>query len=291
MKRNIKISGFADEISPDFDEQLNTVTRLGMRYISLRAADGRSVADYTVEEVREKILPRLEKKGVKVSSVGSPIGKVGIRDGEGFARQLAQLDNLCRIAGVLDCRFIRIFSFFIPKGEDPAAYRDEVMDKMARFMEVAKEYDVTLMHENEKNIYGDVGSRCLEIMERFAGDGMCSAFDFANFVQCGEDPAVCWDLLRPYIRYIHIKDALKDSGENVLCGTGDGKIRQILDRALNREGYEGFLTLEPHLAVFDSLASLETKDVKEIIKENKAGSGAEAYEMQYRALCGILDEI
>ena len=88
----IFISGFADEISPDFDEQLRVVTELGMKYISLRTADKKGIADYTAEEVSEKLLPRLEKAGVKVSSLGSPIGKIQIDDEEAFETQLGQLE-------------------------------------------------------------------------------------------------------------------------------------------------------------------------------------------------------
>ena len=291
MKERLVISGFADEISSDFDAQLKTVTELGMKYISLRSADGKGIADYTVEEVRERLLPRLDVAGVKVSSIGSPIGKVGIADEEGFQKQLARLDELCRIAQLLDCRFIRMFSFFMPEGANPADYREAVLEKMKRFLDVARQYDVVLMHENEKDIYGDTGARCLDLMESIDDPLFQSAFDFANFVQCGEDPAACWDLLHEYIVYIHIKDAVSNDNENVVCGTGEGKIKELLDRAVNQEGYEGFLTLEPHLVLFDSLASLETTDAKNIIKENKAKDGAEGYAMQYRALCGILDEI
>ncbi len=291
MKERLVISGFADEISSDFDAQLKTVTELGMKYISLRSADGKGIADYTVEEVRERLVPRLDAAGVKVSSIGSPIGKVGIADEEGFQKQLARLDELCRIARLLECRFIRMFSFFMPEGANPADYREAVLEKMKQFLDVARQYDVVLMHENEKDIYGDTGARCLDLMENIDDPLFQSAFDFANFVQCGEDPAACWDLLHEYIVYIHIKDAVSNDNENVVCGTGEGKIKELLDRAVNQEGYEGFLTLEPHLVLFDSLASLETTDAKNIIKENKAKDGAEGYAMQYRALCGILDEI
>ncbi len=291
MKERLVISGFADEISSDFDAQLKTVTELGMKYISLRSADGKGIADYTVEEVRERLVPRIDAAGVKVSSIGSPIGKVGIADEEGFQKQLARLDELCRIARLLECRFIRMFSFFMPEGANPADYREAVLEKMKQFLDVARQYDVVLMHENEKDIYGDTGARCLDLMESIDDPLFQSAFDFANFVQCGEDPAACWDLLHEYIVYIHIKDAVSNDNENVVCGTGEGKIKELLDRAVNQEGYEGFLTLEPHLVLFDSLASLETTDAKNIIKENKAKDGAEGYAMQYRALCGILDEI
>lgn len=290
MNNKIHISGFADEISSDFQEQLETVTKLGMHYISLRSADGKGIADYTAEEVKEKLLPRLEKYQVKVSSLGSPIGKVGVEDEEGFEKQKKQLEELCRICKVLDCRFIRMFSFFIPEGKDPEEYGEVVIRKLRQLLEIAKAHDVVLIHENEKDIYGDIGSRCKTILEAMNDEHFQAAFDFANFVQCGEDTERCWEMLKPYIAYIHIKDAVSTDNENVVCGTGEGKIAQLLKRAILEEGYEGFLTLEPHLVLFDSLASLETTAAENIIKENKAKDGAEGYAMQYRALCGILEQ-
>lgn len=291
MKENIMISGFADEISSDFNKQLETVTGLGMHYISLRSADGKGIADYTAEEVKETLLPKLERAGVKVSSLGSPIGKVGIRDEEGFAKQLIQLDALCQICKVLDCKYIRMFSFYMPEGEKPEDYRDEVIEKLKKFIEIARKYQVVLIHENEKDIYGDIGSRCKDLMDTLGEDCFKSAFDFANFVQCGEDTKACWELLKSSVAYIHIKDAVSTDKENVVCGTGEGKIKEILSQAIKEEGYEGFLTLEPHLVLFDALASLETTAAENIIKENKAKDGAEGYTMQYRALQGILDTI
>ncbi|MBD5094804.1 MAG: sugar phosphate isomerase/epimerase [Subdoligranulum sp.] len=291
MKEKICISGFADEISSDFTKQLETVTSLGMHYISLRSADGKGVADFTEDEVRDSLMPRMEKFGVKVSSIGSPIGKVGVEDEAGFAVQLEQLERLCKICNLLDCRYIRMFSFFIPQGKDPEAYRDVVIEKLRRFAAIAEKYDVILLHENEKDIYGDTGARCKVLFDALASPHFRAAFDFANFVQCGEDTAVCWELLRPYIEYIHIKDAVTTDKENVLCGTGEGRIKELLTRAVRDEGYEGFLTLEPHLVLFDSLQSLETEDAANIIKTNKAKDGAEGYTMQYNALMEILDAI
>lgn len=291
MKENINISGFADEISSDFTKQMETVTALGMHYISLRSADGKGVAEYTVDEVREQLLPRLNQYGVKVSSIGSPIGKVGVEDEEGFEKQLVDLERLCEIAKLLDCRYIRMFSFFIPEGKNADDYRDVVIEKLRKFDAIAEKHGIVLLHENEKDIYGDTAARCKVIFDALASPHFRAAFDFANFVQCGEDTEKCWELLRPYIEYIHIKDAVSDDKENVLCGTGEGKIKELLTRAIRDEGYEGFLTLEPHLVLFDALQSLETEDAKNVIKENKAKDGAEGYTMQYNALKEILDAI
>ena len=287
----IYISGFADEIDNMLIPQLETVTKLGMQYISLRSADKKGIANFSVEEFEEEVLPKLKEYGVKVSSIGSPIGKVGIKDEEGFLKQKDQLEVMCQIANLLGTKYIRMFSFFMPAGEDPAIYRDEVIAKLREFLAIAKKYDVILMHENEKDIYGDVGSRCLDLLSTIDDPSFVAAFDFANYVQCGEDTMECWNMTRPWIKYIHIKDAITTDKENVLCGTGEGQIKQILDLAINKEGYEGFLTLEPHLVIFGNLKNLETEAAEKIIKFNKYETGADGYAAQYHALCEILKEI
>ncbi len=284
----ILISGFSDEISFAFDAQLETVSALGMHYISLRSADYKSIADFTPEEVRTSLLPRLERAGIGVSSLGSPIGKVSIDDEPGFARQLTQLDTLCEICTLLHCKYIRIFSFYIPEGADPDSFRDRVIEKLGAFVQIAARHGVILIHENEKDIFGDIGRRCRTLLDAVDSPHLMAAFDFANFVQCGEDTAACWELLHDRVAYIHIKDAVSGSNENVLCGTGEGRIPQLLRKAIKEEGYRGFLTLEPHLAIFGALQTLERKAAEEVIKSNKAKDGAEGYAMQYKALTDIL---
>ena len=287
----IIISGFADEISPDLDKQLKVVRELGMDHISLRSADGKGIADYTAEEFAEKLLPRLDEAQVKISSMGSPIGKIPVDSEEDFEKQKKQLEEICKMCKLSGCRYIRMFSFYIPKDKNPDDYKDEVIAKLKEFEEIARKYEVVLLHENEKDIYGDIARRCKVIFDEIPSPYLKAAFDFANFVQCGEDTEQCWNLLDPYIEYIHIKDAVTTGNENVLCGTGEGKIQQLLTRAIRDEGYEGFLTLEPHLVIFESLSALEVEEAHHVIRRNKAKDGAEGYAMQYHALMDILNAI
>lgn len=284
---NIIISGFSDEIDADFETQLKVVTELGMNYISLRSAYDKNIFAYTADEVYHELIPLLEKYQVKVSSIGSPVGKLDINDNEGYLRQKEQLDNLCQIAELLECRYIRIFSFYIPQGQDPENYEEEVLCKLKEYVDVAEKHQMILIHENEKGTYGDTAIRCAKLAARINNPFLRLVFDFANFVQCGEDTEVCWNLLKPYVTYIHMKDASYGDHENVVCGTGDGKIPELLQQILV-EGYQGFLTLEPHLVRFSQLSELENRDASEVIKTNKAKDGAEAYQMQYSAVKNIL---
>lgn len=287
--KDILISGFADEIAPEFDRQLAVVKHLGMHFLSLRGADGKNIADYSYHEARERLLPRLEAAGVGVSSLGTPIGKLDLDDEAGFQRQLGQMKTLCQIALLLSCRYLRVFSFYLPAdgGEQLAL----VAQKVGRYIELAEEYGVTLVLENEKGVFGDTGSRCRALLDRVGSPVCRAAFDFANFVQCGEDPQICWDLLKAKVAYIHIKDAVSAHAENVLCGTGEGKIAQILRQAIQTDGYRGFLTLEPHLVAFEGLQGLERGGAPHVTGRSEVRDGADGYAQQYFALCKILNEI
>lgn len=88
MLKNIAISGFSDEISSDFETQLQKVNELGMNYISLRGIDGENIGKFTVDKIRTTVLPKLKKWNIGVSSIGSPIGKIYIQDDAAFQEQL-----------------------------------------------------------------------------------------------------------------------------------------------------------------------------------------------------------
>ncbi len=284
----LTISGFADEISTDFDEQLRTVTELGMNHICLRAADGKGIAAYSLGQAETLLLPRLDTAGVRVSSLGSPIGKIDIADDAAFERQLMQLETLCRMCDLFDCDYIRVFSFYVPTDRPVDEWSETVVGKLRQFVDIAQRYDVTLIHENEKGIFGDTSARCRQLFDALAGAPFKAAFDFANFVQCGENPETCWQSLSNDVVYFHIKDARFDAERNVLCGRGDGRVPEILSQAVNA-GYHGFLTLEPHLADFSTFASLERESSP--AKQPARLDGPSAYAAQYHALLDILRTI
>ena len=273
------VSCFADEIDVSVDKQIALLQELGIGWIEFRSGDGKGVADYTEKEA-EMLMSRLSANGIRISAVGSPIGKIDIT--QDFEPHFETYRHIVELAGILDTSFIRMFSFFMPEGEEPDKFRDEVMRRMDLMVEYAAGRNVVLLHENEKGIYGDSADRCLDLMKLFYGDHFRCTFDFANFVQCGQDTMEAYEMLRPYISYIHVKDALRENGDVVPAGAGDGNVAEILNR-LDEEGYAGFLSLEPHLADFAGLKSLEKE-----VKERGRTDGEEAFCTAYRALEKLL---
>ena len=74
-----------------------------------------------------------------------------------------------------------MFSFYIPQGEEPEKYRDEVFRRLERMVELARKNDVLLVHENEKGIYGDTDTRCMDLYEHFGGDMGVAFGKYPNF--------------------------------------------------------------------------------------------------------------
>ncbi|HBM81917.1 MAG TPA: xylose isomerase [Clostridiaceae bacterium] len=278
------LSVFADEIAPDLQSQMDVLDKYGIKYIEMRGVNGKCIVDYSLDEVND-IKKQLDKRGFGISAVGSPIGKIGIKDE--FEPHLKLFKHTVQIAKILGTKYIRMFSFFMPKGEPPEKYRDEVLRRWGEFVKAAEGEGVILLHENEKEIYGDTAERCLDILKSIDSGIVKAAFDPANFIQCDvKTYPDAYDLLKDYIVHMHIKDALYSNHGVVPSGYGDGNVKQILKK-LKDTGYEGFLTIEPHLASFKGFSALE-HDAK---IDDTSGDGAKMFSIALSALLKILKEI
>lgn len=244
----LKLAAFADEISPDLDAQIRVCKANGVQYFELRGVSGKNVLDFD-PPLKNEIKSRLAANGMGVISIGSPIGKVAID--KPFAEHFDRFKIAVDAALFFGSPYIRIFSYYPPGGEgkgDISPHRAEILDRFAKKVDYIRDMPVTLVHENEKGIYGDIGSRCVDLMQSINSPKLRTAFDFANFVQCKENPLNNWPGLKPFTVHIHIKDALLNSGQVVPAGKGDGNIPAILTDAF-KSGYRGVLSLEPHLKV------------------------------------------
>jgi sugar phosphate isomerase/epimerase len=247
------LSGFADEIDPDLKTQCATLNELGITHVEFRSAWGVNVLDLTDEQLEESA-SILATHNLEVSSIGSPLGKINIDDD--FDVHLVRAERALAVADRLNAPFIRIFSFFLRPDQAPERHRDEVLRRMAALTERAAPTGVVLLHENEKEIYGDTPERVLDIVESIGSPTLRLAWDPANYVQVGVSPFTDgYAMLRPYTDYIQIKDALLATGEVVPAGEGDGELRETV-RALAADGFDGFFSMEPHLGSFTAFGAL-----------------------------------
>ncbi|GAA3873825.1 hypothetical protein GCM10022381_15950 [Leifsonia kafniensis] len=267
------LSGFGDEIDPDPSVQVAVLQALGAAFIEVRSAWGTNVVDLDDDQL-EKLRSTLVGQNMAVSAVASPIGKVDVSlDAE---LEVERLRRIIRVAHALETPNIRVFSFFRGEGVSVESTRDAVMLRMRLLADEAEKEGIVLLHENEKDIYGDTPERVLDLVESVGSPALRLAWDNANFVQVGARPFTDgYAMLRPYLDYLQVKDAVAATGEVVPAGRGDGELLETLT-ALRDDGYSGFASLEPHLAAQHALGGF---------------SGPTAFGEAARAFAGLLADI
>jgi sugar phosphate isomerase/epimerase len=241
----IRLSAFADEISRDPAEQLDVLAEHGIRHVEFRSIHALNVLDLG-EAQHEPFRALLRARGFGLSAVGSPVGKIKIT--EPIEPHLDRFEKALWVAEYYDAPRIRVFSYYMPPGEDPSAHRDEVLRRMELIARRASERGVTLFLENEKGIYGDTAARVLDVLESVGSPSLSHAFDPANYLEVGQPIDEAWERLRPRVTHFHVKDYDPATGKNVPAGQGAGQIPHLIADAV-AHGFDGFCTLEPHLVV------------------------------------------
>lgn len=262
------ISGFGDEISPDLTEQLDVLLGLDIRWLDLRGAWGRNVLAF--DDAHLATLRReLAAREMGVSCVASPIGKAPV-DGD-MGEQLAGLERAMRIAEQVGTRLVRVFSYYIPDGDEPDNYREQVLERVGQLVRLAERAGIVLVHENESCIYGDSPARCHDLHATIDSPAFRAVWDPGNFVSTGYRPfADSWELLQPWIEVVHVKDTVAATGQIVPAGEGDAQWPESLV-ALRASGFSGPYALEPHLQVAGALGGFTGPDLFRVAADRFRG--------------------
>lgn len=277
----INIYAFADEASALIDGQIAAMKANSVDGLEIRNVDNVNIAEISDNKAKE-VKRKMDDANLKVWSIGSPIGKIDIEK-DSFDVHTEKFKRTLELAEILGAENIRLFSFFTPE-ETRDSYKDEVIDRLGKFADIAKGSGIDICHENEKGIYGDIPRRCLEIHK--ALPKIKAIFDPANYIQCGADTLDGWEMIKPYVKYLHIKDALAD-GNVVPAGKGIGGLKHILTDYIANGGK--CVTIEPHLTVFDGLNDLEKEDDKSAVGNvYRYASNKEAFAAAVSALKELL---
>jgi len=242
-----KLSAFADEVTDDFLGQVKYLAAEKVGYIEPRFINKKNIMDLNKAELNDA-QHMIQDHGLKVSAIGSPIGKVKLD--EPFQPHLDKFKHAIELALFFETPYIRMFSYYAPEGENIDDYRDQVMERMAAKVELLKDVDVTMVHENETDIYGHTAENCVDLVKTVNSPKLRLVYDPANFVwgqKITDNVKSCWPLMKPYVVHVHIKDwKLGEKDVGSIPGEGDGQIKELLGE-LAAINYDGCLTMEPHL--------------------------------------------
>lgn len=269
----IRLCAFSDEAGSSLQAQIDALHRNGIGLMEIRMVDGENIANISLEQAAE-IQKVLKDNQIQVWSLGSPLGKVSMGEGFDFSKTLAQCEHLCKLANVFGTDKIRMFSFY-----DAYDKKEQVLDCLRQMVALAAGYGVTLCHENEKSIYGDIVERVQILMEEVPG--LKFVYDPANYLQCDEKSEDSLPALHSSTTYFHIKDVISETQELVPAGYGDGNIPKLIEIISD----DKVLTLEPHLKVFDGYASFDAETMK---NKFQFSSNTEAFDAAVTALKAVL---
>jgi sugar phosphate isomerase/epimerase len=245
----IKFSAFADEVTTSIDGQVDFLVANGIRHIEMRSLNNKNILDLSPSELGE-MKKKLDDNGISVSAIGSPIGKIKLD--QPFEAHLDKFRHAIHLARFFNAPYIRVFSYYAADGKHIDDFRDEVIRRMSVKASLLEGSGITMVHENEADIYGCSAAHCADIVQSVASPNLKLVYDPGNFVwseHIVNNMQVCWPVVAPFVVHVHIKD-WKLGSVNVGCipGEGDGQVKELL-ATLSAINYTGYITLEPHLTL------------------------------------------
>ncbi len=241
----IQISGIADEAGQDIQTQIRAHQELGWELIDLRAVDGAMITDLPDEKF-DQVHAAIEESGLRVANFASGICCWGRSVRDDFNLDLNEMKRAIPRMQRMNCKTIRVMS--CPHGQDKSVPEDEFKAKVIRRLKVlarmAEDAGLLLVHENAGGWAGSNPARQLEMLELVNSPSLQLLFDMGNFPNA-EACWACFEQIRPFIYYLHIKD--RTSEGCTYAGEGFIPVARILSD-LVQHGYDGVASIEPHIA-------------------------------------------
>lgn len=263
------LSCFSDEIAPALSDQIRVIKELGLGHLEIRTVNDVSVMDMTDGEL-SSIRRTLDGNGLTVTAVSSPVGKDPAD--EPTELTLEKTRRALAIAGILGCRFVRVFSFYQKELPFEEAY-EKSLEKLTLMAREAEKAGITLVVESGVGTVGARSANMKKLLEDVNSPALRCAFDMAAFFAAGDEPfEESLPAMDKFIAYVHIKDAKRGENGRVPAGEGDARVRDVV-RALKSR--ELVFSLEPHLAYAGA---------------KRGFSGEENFRKAHKALIEILKE-
>jgi sugar phosphate isomerase/epimerase len=245
----IEVGIFADEVSSDFEEEVDLSARAGAHCIELRGGLwGRAVQNCTDEDVAraQEILARYDSR---VAIIGSPVGKLSLGNEEEYQTHLKWFDRMCELAHTFNTRIIRGFAFWTPTRKSlPRPNLDELIDEIAtRLSPIAQraiDEDVYFCFEAEGSTCSGTCAEIARIIDAITpNDNLMVAWDVNNAARLEEHPFdVGYPLIKDRVKHVHVKPNRFKNLETV-WDWEDASYRKVFE-TLVADGYEGVATVE-----------------------------------------------
>jgi sugar phosphate isomerase/epimerase len=244
------LSGIADEAGASIERQIQAHRELSWPNIELRLLDGVNICSVD-DAVFEKAAEKIEEVGLTVTGIASPIGNWSRPIDGDFSLDLADLRRAAPRMQRLGTRAIRSMSWLQGQSSD-ADWHKEAVRRYRELARVASDSGIVLLHENCTGWGGQGGRHMLRLLDEVASPHVRILFDIGNTVSHGYDAVEFYQLVKPHIAYVHLKDCRanpegRHSDDYTMPGEGDAQLGEIV-ADLMASGYDGVYSIEPHVA-------------------------------------------
>ena len=245
----MKFSGISDEAGQSIEMQIKAHKELGWKYMELRNVDGENltmVSDEKFEDVYRKV----NENGLLVSCFASGIANWSTKISGDFTKDVDELKRAIPRMKKFNTKFIRVMSW--PNDKDnpweEEKWGEEVIKRMKQLSKIAEDGGVILAHENCSGWGGLSPENSIRLLKEVSSPAFVLLFDTGNVIP--HTNMDTWDFyikIKPYIKYVHVKDYKADKSGATFPGEGSSKVKEILTD-LKNSGYDGFVSIEPHIA-------------------------------------------
>lgn len=284
------LTGIADEAAPDIEAQVRTHQELGWDHIELRLVDGRNVAGELGDRDFDRVCGVLADAGMSVTGFASRIANWSRHITDDFSIDIEDLKASIPRMHRLGVKPMRVMSW---KGEGvpESEWRSECIRRMRELAKIAEDGGVVLCHENCTGWGGLSVDHMLELRDEVDSPAFALLYDIGNTLSHGLDPETFFEGIRNQFVYVHVKDVRRKpdgsaSDDYAYCGEGDANVRKYLRTIIRDDGYDGVISIEPHVAavvheaggdaspekMHDSYVKYGTL-LKEMVRDILAGEG------------------
>jgi len=256
-----KLGIINDEISQDLEQDLEFMASYSLSYVELRSIGGKNIMSLSPAEL-ESAKQIIDKHHFHVSDIGSPIYKWNLPEMPAlpsekrdtfkahFTEEDAEdlLKKSFEMARFFGTDKVRMFSYW--RVEDPDKAYPHVVRRLKKAAALAGQNKILLVLENEPSCNVGTGKELGRMLRDINSPWLLGNWDPANGVELHEVPFPDgYSHVRGLFRHMHIKDVARDpkTGKTHWMPVGGGVVDwQGQFRALNKEGYQGTMSLETH---------------------------------------------
>jgi len=252
-------TGFADEAGEDLDIQIKATKELGWDKIETRKLFDSNLA-YITDAQFDEVCRKIDEAGITFNCFGSGVGNWATDIADPPDKSYEEMRLAVPRMQKLGIKMIRVMSFPVKDVANHESYANEAIKRMKTITEIAADGGVTCVLENCSGWGSGSCEHAVRILEAVDSPYFKAVFDtgnpvFDDDVRVGppykkQDSWEYYQAVKDFIVYVHIKDGYMDGDKMVFthAGEGHGDVRKIV-KDLMKNGYDGGISMEPHLAV------------------------------------------